>query len=191
MAEIIALSLVLSLDALFFGISFGVRGIRVPLKAFFTLSLTAFCTVLCSMLLGKTLSIYIPFCDTAGAFLLIGIGIWICADRKRENSDIREILDNPELSDMNRSGIIEAPEAIVMGITLSLDSSAAAISTGMSGTASVLMPFSLMTAQLLFIISGTYMGKKIKPGINGRYIAVISGFIIVIIGLYRLMPIFY
>ncbi len=191
MTEIIILSVVLSLDALFFGIAFGIRGIKIPLKAFFILSLTGFCTILCSMLLGSTLGRYIPFCDRVGAFLLIGTGIWICADRKRDNMDIREILDNPELSDMNSSGVIEVPEAIVIGVTLSLDSSAAAVGTVMFGKGSGYFPFLLMSVQLAFIIVGTALGKKIKPDISCKYIAVISGLVIVLIGLYQLLPVFY
>lgn len=191
MAEILILSLVLSLDAFSFGIAFGIRGIKLPVKALLVLSVTGFCTILCSMLLGNALNSLIPFCNIIGAFLLIGMGIWICADRKKENTDIREMLDNPELSDINSSGVIETPEAIVMGITLSLDSAAAAIGTSMAGIASKLLPLSLMAVQLIFIILGMFLGKKIKPDINCRYIAVISGLVIVLIGLYQLLPVFY
>ncbi len=190
MAEVLILSLVLSIDAFSFGIAFGIKGIKIPLKAFSVLSLMGFGTIVFFMLLGRTLSSYLPFCNIAGAFLLIGVGIWICADRRDEHSNIREFLDNPELSDMDLSGTIETPEAIVMGVTLSLDSSAAAMGISMADTASRLMPFTVMTVQLILLILGTLLGKKIKPDINCKYIAVISGLVIVLIGLYQLMPLF-
>lgn len=190
MAEILVLSLVLSIDALSFGIAFGIRGIRIPLKAFFTMSVIGLGTIALSIAVGNVLYGILPFCNVIGAFLLIGIGIWICADCKREDINIREMLDNPELSDMNNSGIIETPEAIVIGITLSLDSSATAVSTSMAGISCCLLPLSVMTAQLIFLITGIALGKKIRPDINCRYIAIISGLAVVLIGLYRLMPIF-
>ncbi len=190
MAEILILSLILSIDALSFGITFGIRGIKIPLKAFFTLSVIGLGAIALSIGAGNLLKDIIPYCNIAGALLLIGIGIWICADKKKEDMNIHEMLENPELSDINRSGVIETPEAIVIGITLSLDSSAAAVSTSMAGISCCVLPLSVMTAQLIFLLLGIALGKKIRPDINCKYIAVISGLAVVLIGLYRLKPIF-
>ncbi len=190
MAEIFILSLVLSIDALSFGLAFGIRGIKMPPRAFFTISVIGLGTIVFSAAVGRVLYDILPCCNIIGAFLIIGIGIWICADCRKDNADLREMLDNPELSDMNSSGTIETPEALVIGITLSLDSSATAVSTSMAGISCCLLPLSVMTAQFIFLLLGIILGKKIRPNINCRYIAIISGLAVVLIGLYRLRPIF-
>lgn len=188
---ILVLSLVLSIDALSFGMAFGIKGISIPKRSLALISLIGLLTLAIAMLLGNLLNNILPFCNIIGSLLLIGIGIWICTDTKEGTKNIKGLLDNPELGDLNKSGIIEYYESVIIGITLSLDAAAVALTSTLAGFGSIILPISIMISQLIFLTYGAYLGKKLKLKINSKYITIISGLIIILIGLYGIIPLIY
>lgn len=178
MIEILSLSVILSLDALTFGFSYGVNKIKLPLKSAATITATGLVIILGSMQLGSIMYKYIPMAKFVGGIILIGMGIFLASDF-RGKGGIKSMLKKPESTDINHNGKIEAGEAIAIGTALSIDSSAVVLGTAYLGIA---LPFTIMLMQLLFMVIGLKTGKKIKPCIKNKYIALISGLIIIIMG---------
>lgn len=183
MLRILAISIILSIDSLFFGFSFGLNKIELSLKSIITITLTGLIIILGSIKLGDIMYAFLPNAKVIGGFILIGIGIFLAADCRNKNS-LKSMLSEPKLTDINRNGKIEMGEAMAIGIALSIDSSAVVISTAYLG---MLLPAAIMIMQLVFLITGLKIGKKIKPNINSKYIAVISGLIIIILGFSQLV----
>ena len=183
MLEIITLSIILSIDALFFGISLGINNIKLPKRSLFSMTITGLVIVLGAVELGDMLYTILPSAKIFGGILLIGIGIFLASDTKNKNS-IKTMLDNPKTTDINNNGVIEVQEAIAISLALSIDSFAVVTGTAYLG---YFFPFVIMLMQFVFLILGNILGKKIKPNIKGKYIAIISGVIIIIIGFKQLI----
>ncbi len=182
MFRILFLSLILSADALFFGFAFGINKIHIPLRSVIIMTLSGLVIILASICLGDIMYALVPHSKLIGSLLLIGTGIYIASDSSNAKS-IKKFLSRPETTDTNHNGIIECKEAAAIGAVLSLDCSAVVIGTSYLG---ILLPFFILIAQLIFLLAGIYTGKKIRPDINNRYISVISGLIIIIIGFLQL-----
>ena len=183
MLKILSLSIILSIDALFFGFSFGLNKIRLPLKSAAALTLTGLVIILGAIKLGDIMYAFLPHAKLIGGLILIGIGIFLAADCKNKGS-LKSMLNRPETTDINRNGKIETGEAMAIGIALSIDSSAVVIGTAYLG---IILPLTIMIMQLIFLLAGVEAGKKIKPDIDSKYISVISGLIIIILGFTQLI----
>ncbi|MDO5388301.1 MAG: manganese efflux pump [Clostridia bacterium] len=182
MLKILSLSFILSIDALFFGFSFGLNQIKLPLKSAAAMTLTGLIVILGAAKLGDIMYTLLPHAKLIGGLILIGMGIYLAADCKNKGG-VKSMLSKPETTDINHSSIIETPEAMAIGIALSIDSSAVVIGSAYLGA---MLPLFIMLMQLILMTLGIYLGKKIKPDINSKFISVISGLIIIILGFLQL-----
>ena len=95
-----------------------------------------------------------------------------------------------EKIDIDNSRIIEPVEAIITGFALSVDSVSVCLGYGASGKNSVVLPILVTLFQIIFLYGGIIMSKKIRLKTRVNCITLISGLIIMIIGLYKLVPFF-
>ncbi len=182
MLKLTALALVLSFDALSFGISFGIKGIALPAKAVFLICASGFALTLGAVRIGELMYAFIPFGRAAGGAVLIVSGIYLALDIKGKNS-LKPIFSAPEKTDMDKSGAIEPAEALAIGTALSVDSCAAVIGTAYMGA---LLPAVIVLFQLVFLLAGMLAGKKINSRFSGKYASLLSGLIIVVMGFAQL-----
>lgn len=96
----------------------------------------------------------------------------------------------PEKIDIDNSRIIEPVEAIITGFALSVDSVSVCLGYGAAGKNSVVLPVLVTVFQIIFLYGGIIMSKKIRLKTKVNCITLISGLIIMIIGLYKLVPFF-
>ncbi len=183
MIEILSLSVILSLDALTFGFSYGVNKIKLPFKSAFIITATGLIIITGAMNMGELMYKYIPMAKFIGGIILIIMGIFLAADF-RDKGGVKSMLQKPESTDINHNGNIESGEAMAIGTALSIDSAAVVMGTAYLGIA---LPIGIMLMQILFMILGLKAGKKIKPCIKSKYIALISGLIIVVMGFRQFM----
>lgn len=183
MIKILSLSVILSLDALSFGFSYGINKIRLSFKSAAIMTLTGLVIILGSIQLGDIMYKYLPQAKFIGGLILVGIGIFLAADYRSRNG-LKTMLSEPKTTDINHNGKIETGEAMAIGIALSVDSSAVVLGTAYLG---IILPISIMLMQLLFMFTGLKIGKKIKPNINNKYVALISGLIIIIMGFKQML----
>lgn len=180
---IILMSMAMSADALFFGMAFGAKGIRIRGFSLVLITVTGFAVLLISEILGHYLSDVLKYGELIGSFILIGTGMWLCSDSKG-------VLDSPEKADINRSKNIEPWEAIITGVLLSIDSSALVIGASVGNDAMKILPVFILLFQIVFIFAGMTLGVRSFDKIPQKTVSILSGFIIVLIGLYRLSALF-
>lgn len=188
MLILILLALITSADAFLFGISFGLKKIRLTFISLLIITLTGTIILMLSALVGNFISEYIYHGELIGSLILVGIGMWLCSDA--ENST-KNILEHPEKADINKSQKIEAFEAVIMGFVLSIDSATIVAGSSISGKETMLLPVFILIFQIMFITLGIFIGGKDIRTIPDRLITLISGLVIVLIGLYKLSLYFY
>ena len=213
---IILLAISLSIDALGLGISYGMQGIRVPK---FPKVLICFSTVIyafAGLAIGKGL-LHIFGMNTAnmvGVFILISMGLFMILKSRKSNRSIEEkinnsteqqrklleiaiksigitvmVIKNPVEGDIDNSGVIDMKEAILLGIALNMDATAACIGSTMIGVSSLLIPLFIGFVQMLFIGGGLCIGKAMadRKIINEKLISIIPGLILISLGVIRMV----
>ena len=185
--EVIFLAVALSADAVVFGLSFGMKDLKIPLYSLFLMTAVGFLTVGGGLLLGEIVFSLVPIGESLGAFILVGLGIWLICD---SDDGAKDVINHPEKIDIDNSRIIEPVEAIITGFALSVDSVSVCLGYGASGKNSVVLPILVTLFQIIFLYGGIIMSKKIRLKTRVNCITLISGLIIMIIGLYKLVPFF-
>ena len=177
--EVIFLAVALSADAVVFGLSFGMKDIKIPLYSLFLMTAVGFLTVGGGLLLGEIVFSLVPIGER--------LGIWLICD---SDDGAKDVINHPEKIDIDNSRIIEPVEAIITGFALSVDSVSVCLGYGASGKNSVVLPILVTLFQIIFLYGGIIMSKKIRLKTRVNCITLISGLIIMIIGLYKLVPFF-
>lgn len=181
----ILIAAALSADSVIFGLSFGIRKIKIPLYSLFIMSVTGFLSVGGGFFLGELIYDFLPVGEMLGGFILVGLGMWlICGS----DDSTRAVINHPEAIDGNDSRIIEPIEAVITGFALSIDSVSVCIGLGASGTASPALPFLTAVFQAIFLYIGALASKKVRLNAGADFITLASGIVIMLAGIYKLTP---
>ena len=170
--EVVFLAVALSADAVVFGLSFGVKDIKIPLYSLFLMTAVGFLTVGGGLLLGEIMFSLLPVGESLGAFILVGLGMWLICD---SDDGAKEVINHPEKIDIDNSRIIEPVEAIITGFALSVDSVSVCLGYGAAGKNSVVLPVLVTVFQIIFLYGGIIMSKKIRLKTKVNCITLISG----------------
>lgn len=205
---IVMLSLSLSIDAFGIGISLGLRSIKFSFIPMAATAVLSFLVTLFAVLFGRTASAFLPlsYIPLISSFMLIFIGIWIIFQAIKKETPKKEVSNNsihtfiikslgitvniirtPVSCDIDGSKNIDLKEALYLGTALSLDSFGAGFASGMSEIFSPLIPVFSATGQILFITLGILCGKHLKSFKKDNLFSIISGIIIIIIGIFKLI----
>ena len=214
--SIILLSTSLSVDALALGISYGMQGVKVPRVPKLLICFSSVVYAMVGLIVGHWL-LHILGGDIAsrvGIFILIVMGFWMILKSKKSKGGTEErientteqqkklleiaiksigitvmVIKNPVRGDIDDSGIIDIKEAILLGIALNVDATAACMGSIMVGVSSLLMPIFVGVVQLLFIEGGLYLGNSVisKRVLNEKLISILPGIILISLGLIRMM----
>lgn len=186
---IIILSVTLSVDALFAGLSYGFSGTRMPLSS--KLIICAFSVAYCALALvlgGAVAGLLSPFAGKIiGAAILALLGIFMIIKTQIKKKNVNEkhgdenntrtlcriiikslgitveiLKNNPEAGDMDLSGVIDRKEATLLGFALSVDSLGAGIGSAVSGLCSWYIPPAVGLCQLAFLSAGIFIGGMLR-----------------------------
>lgn len=181
------LACAMSTDAFIFGISFAAKGIKISIPSLFIVTFSGLGVLLAASVVGSAINQYVYYGNVVGAFILIGVGMWLCSD---SDEDIKSVLDNPEKADINKSNNIEPIEAIITGVVLSIDSAAIVAGSAMDKISLYMLPVMVLIFQIVFMITGMKIAQSNIHKIPQRTISILSGFVIVLMGLYKLSRVF-
>lgn len=211
--SVILLSVSLSLDALFVGFAYGINGTHIPLRSKLVVCLFSIFYSGLAVFAGSALARFLPpFAGRLiGALLLAFIGIWMILKaviRKKSASPdddggdptlfkwmikplniTVQILRNPDAGDVDRSGIIDIKEAVLIGSALSIDAIGVGVSSALAGLSNWYIPLVVGVTQLIFLSSGLFAGKNLKSfkQIDERYTSIIPGTILIVLSFLRLL----
>lgn len=208
-------ALALNADALGVGISYGMRRIRVPLVSMLIISIVSMTIISISMFMGQMAVGYIPP-ETArhvGGVILVAIGVWAIYQYYRqkkyithktspvaENNQLEpvsllriqvlgliiQVLKKPHLADLDLSGTISGREAILLGISLSVDSLGAGIAISFLGYSIISTALCTGICQVLFTYLGLLAGRGLIRIFQARQIAALPGVILIMLGITKL-----
>lgn len=212
--SIALLAVSLSLDALFVGFAYGLKGTRIPLKSKLIISFFSVIYAGAALFAGKSLSLFLS--PTAGKFIgagilaLIGVSMIVKPLIKKhsdksdsENEDefktlarifIRslgitiQILKNPQVGDLDRSGVIDTKESLLLGLALSIDAIGVGIGSALSGLSSWQIPLVIGLCQLFFLSAGLFAGKHLSffKTSDDKFTTLIPGLCLIALSVARL-----
>ncbi|OPA76174.1 sporulation membrane protein YtaF [Paenibacillus selenitireducens] len=198
-----------SIDNLGVGISYGIRGIRIGFLANLIIAIICFLFSGAGILFGQWLSKVLPgiFPILVGAFLLFIIGIRIILlalprNKKHRDSNVdrnetsatnfKEILENPEIADRDKSGEIGMGEAVILGVALSANAVTSGLSAGLLGLSPLAISLTAAIGSFITVWAGVALGRKVASIRIGRltlgqFSTVLSGVIILAIAYHSLL----
>jgi putative sporulation protein YtaF len=195
-------SLAANIDNFTVGIAYGVKKIRIGISSNILIAVISGIGTFISMSIGYLISRFISsnISNVLGSFILIGIGLWFIKDffskktisqTNSLNSDSElgkytEILDNPSKADKDHSGSIEIKESITLALALTINNFGLGIGASITGLNIILTTTFTFIFSILTIILGCYLGNSYFSKLFGKYAALFSGIIIVILGIYEI-----
>lgn len=204
--NIIFLAITLSIDALGIGISYGVRGINIPLFSKFIISIQTFLIITISLFLGNIVFSFFPSAirNYTGVIILIALGVFMIIEaylpKKEKTETVRtfsikqagitiKIIKSPPVCDFNKSNKIEPFEALYLGLALSIDSFGVSFGSGAFGVFSIFLPLFAVFFQILFLSIGISSGRKISniSKLSENIWITISGCILIFMGILKLI----
>ncbi len=204
--NIIFLAITLSIDALGIGISYGVRGINIPLFSKFIISIQTFLIITISLFLGNVVFSFFPTAirNYTGVIILIALGVFMIIEaylpKKEKTETVRtfsikqagitiKIIKSPPVCDFNKSNKIEPFEALYLGLALSIDSFGVSFGSGAFGVFSIFLPLFAVFFQILFLSIGISSGRKISniSKLSENTWITVSGCILIFMGILKLI----
>lgn len=193
-------SLSSNLDNLVIGIAYGVKKIKIGLISNLIIATVTSIGTLISMSVGKFISGFLPtsLTNMLGAVIIMLLGLYFLIQsilklipKSYSNSlalkNVDEIMDYAEKSDSDNSGTLNIKEAFVVSLGLMLNNlgtGLAASITGVNVSITVICTFILSIALLML---GKSIGHNVLGSICGKYAPLISGILLIILGIFELI----
>lgn len=191
-----------NIDNFTVGISYGLKKIKIDIYSNLIIGLITGVGTFFSMSLGLVFKNYIggSISTVIGGIILITIGLYFIWDGHPKKNKAREIvksdndnftsyfklLESPEKADKDKSGHIDKKEAIALALALSLNNIGLGIGASISGLNILIVTIFTFIFSLLTITFGYIFGDSYLSKILGKYASMVSGLIIIILGLYEI-----
>ncbi|GAW92401.1 sporulation membrane protein YtaF [Calderihabitans maritimus] len=200
-------ALAVSLDGLGVGFSYGLRRIIVPWYSLLVISLASAAAITFSMFFGYIFSLLIShrWAEITGAVILISMGCWIIVgtwnnwsgrNTLKEYSLVKlrisplgiviQILKEPVRADFDRSGIINLPESLALGLALAMDALGAGFGAAVAGLHPLLTPLLVGVFKFWLLSAGIYGGRAFAVSWLGEKSGLIPGIILILLGLWKI-----
>jgi putative sporulation protein YtaF len=197
LAEIILIGIASNLDNAGVGIAYGVRGIRISNSANCMIAVISFFMTLLSGVAGAWTAMYIPTFTShlIGAIVIVAVGIYVLyqpfrklkqTEAKTNEHLIQRILRQPEEADLDHSKTISFRESLLLGIALGINALAGGFDAGVThlnvGSTSIAVGF------FSFVVLGLtdYIGRNYIAVKFDRLATILSGILLILIGLYQI-----
>lgn len=206
--SLIVLATSLSLDALGVGLVYGLKKVRIPLLSKLVICFFSIAYAGLAILIGRAFSYILPpiFAKILGISILCLMGIWIivqallkdAAEKSTEPTlwkmAIRslgitiQVIRNPMEFDVDKSGAIDTPESLLLGLALSVDAIGVGFGSALTGFYSSTIPLAIGVFQLIFLYLGTCIGQKVTllQQINKKILLVLPGILLIFLAIIRL-----
>lgn len=178
----ILLALSVSIDSLGIGITYGIKHTKISNISNVILFAISFCITCSSIFLGHYISVLLStsFSIFIGSSFLIVLGLY----------NIYKVSSSPPTDyDIDHSNDIDKKEAIFLGLALSIDSACVGIGSGIIGINNIVLPILVSSFQLAFLNCGNLVAKNIlkKIEIPENVLAIFSGVVLILVGLFRIL----
>ncbi|WAM31878.1 manganese efflux pump [Caldicellulosiruptor naganoensis] len=204
--QVLSAIVAINLDALFFGIAFGTKGIKILFKSKVVMFSVSLFTMMLSFLIGKHFGVLISseFSKYLGPMLMILIGILLIfrtlSEKNRQDSPRTlvnfslkslgltiKIIKEPCVSGIDQSGFIEPIEALFVSLALSFDGLSASFSLGLSNLVNIYEILLIPIVQFIAISTGNTLAHSLKCIKRLLFANYIPGIVLIYLGVYNLL----
>lgn len=175
-----------NLDNLTVSIGYGMENIKIKFFSNFIISfISAFGTFI-SMSVGSIIVHFInpKIANNIGSFILIFIGIYFCYQFFKNKSN-DNLINNPSRADKDNSKVIEPKEAFSLAFALTINNFGVGFGASVAGLNVFITSIVTFFISALFLEIGDKLGSGFFSKIFGKYSDLISGLLIVFIGVYE------
>lgn len=184
-------------DMFFTSFSYGRNGIRIPFSSSLAISLTGALILSFSLEFSEIIGRYIPgsVCVYGGALILFVIGfIYLFQNCIKERlkylknrpHQIEIIIDECQ-ADSDNSKVLSLGEAMILSVSLSLDSLASGMGAGLSGTGVIKTGIMALVCGFAVMTAGEFAGRVLKVK-SGRNFSWIGGAALIILAVIKIIP---
>lgn len=174
-------------------------------------------SMLCGHMAAKYISVEIA--EIIGAVILIAVGIWILFQTWMQNRKGRtvgaddiakaeeegckqifnlkikafglviQILREPAVADIDKSGVISSREAVLLGLALAMDALGAGFGAAMTGFRPLLTPLAVSIVKFTLVSAGVYVGRRYAAKWLGDKASGLPGWVLILLGVVRVIKI--
>lgn len=187
-----------SSDNFVIGLSYGTKKVDINFKMNLVVAGISCIGTVFAMLAGKYISNFLlpDHTNMIGSILLLLLGVIMLLNsfKKKESGESKdkkifcynEMIDHPELLDLNHSKTIEFKEAVLLGGILCINNIGLGIAVSFSGLNIYVTSISSLLFSVLFVKLGCTIGSFVSSGKLSVYAEKISAVIIILLGIYEL-----
>jgi len=182
------------------GLSYGTKKVRINSVSNIVIALFAGTGTFCSMFLGKIINtcISVQMGNFIGGSVLVLFGLYMLISAIKKKKEItrnhidsekgyfNKVVNHPEIIDTNHSNVIEFKEAFVLGGLLCLNNIGMGIGASITGMNIYITSIASFIFSVVLLQLGCYMGKIFVTNKLSMYAEIISGIIIVLLGVVEL-----
>lgn len=175
-----------NIDAFVVGLSYGIKKQRIPVLTNLLISLITFAGTLLSLWVGLRAAALIPVAvsQIAGSTLLILLGLYYCFKYHLERL-CKKDKGADSLSAQAKS-VLTGKEAAFLGLTLTVNNAGMGIGASFAGIHFLLTSFLTLFFCGFFLLTGNRIGSRWAPGALAHRADLLSGVIIIVLGVYEL-----
>lgn len=187
-----------NLDNFTVSVTFGIRKIKISFFNNIIIAVISALGTYLSMKFGHVISRFFPLeiSNYIGSSILIFIGLFIMKDffkhdKKQKNdrtkpNKINSILNKPETADLDSSGSIDMKETALLAAALTLNNFGFGIGSSITGLNIYITVFLTFVFSIISMSIGNIVGKGFMPKTLCKFASLISGLIVVVLGLYEM-----
>jgi putative sporulation protein YtaF len=192
-----------NIDNFTVGIAYGIKKIKIGIFSNLLIAIISAVGTFLSMSTGTIIVQLISskLANILGSVILILIGIWFVIDfftklysknineqYNVENNlyNYKELLDTPEIADINNSGNIDVKESISLALALTINNIGVGIGASITGLNILLTTGITFIFSIIAILLGCLIGRSYLSKLFGEYAPLVSGIMIIILGAYEL-----
>jgi len=98
-----------------------------------------------------------------------------------------QILRTPQSADVDKSGIISASEAVMLGVALSIDAFGAGLGAAMIGLPSLITALTITAASAIFLVGGIRFGFRFSSWKGMQALSFLPGILLIMMGIMKLL----
>lgn len=206
---LLILAFAVSLDSFGVGVTYGLRKMALPFLSVLFIMVCSAAAVMLAMWIGAGISTFLSpeRAGTLGGIILIMIGSFALYQVYRRPGQARpamlqekvlmnfelkrlgivvHVLKKPMSADLDNSGTITGPEAVLLGIALSLDAFGAGLGASLLGVVPWLLALSVACMCGLFLTTGKLCGRWLVKSDKLKHLSFLPGVMLIILGLWQL-----
>ena len=188
-------SLSANIDSFTVGLTYGMKDIKVDYKSNILIAIITSMGTFVAMGIGLFTKQFIPvsMLSVIGCLILIALGLSMIFNALKNKKQVceeelkyTEILIEPQKADIDKSGYIDMKEAMILGFALSLNNFGLGVGASATGINIYLTTVFTFILSIVCIVFGVEFGKRYVSQTLREYADLISGVIILFLGLYEL-----